>query len=49
MVIGACLMEVSTAMLVDSSSFAEIIAARVIEGISIGFLLLGYQVCDRRP
>ncbi|WWD08506.1 hypothetical protein V865_006618 [Kwoniella europaea PYCC6329] len=44
MVIGAVLMELSTALLVWSGSFAIVIAARVIEGVSIGFLLLGYQI-----
>jgi MFS family permease len=42
--LGALLMELSTALLVWSGSFAIVIAARVIEGVSIGFLLLGYQV-----
>ena len=42
--IGALCMELSTALLVWSPSFGVVIAARVIEGISIGFLLLGYQV-----
>ncbi|WVW81056.1 hypothetical protein I302_103047 [Kwoniella bestiolae CBS 10118] len=44
MVIGAILMELSTALLVWSGSFGIVIAARVIEGVSIGFLLLGYQI-----
>ncbi|WVR08438.1 hypothetical protein IAU60_005493 [Kwoniella sp. DSM 27419] len=44
MVLGACLMELSTALLVWSPSFGVVIAARVIEGLSIGFLLLGYQI-----
>ena len=42
--LGAICMEVSTALLVWSPSFGVVIAARVIEGVSIGFLLLGYQV-----
>lgn len=42
--IGACCMELSTAFLVWSPSFAVVVFARVMEGISIGFLLLGYQV-----
>lgn len=42
--IGAVFMEVSTALLVWSPSFGVVIAARVLEGVSIGFLLLGYQV-----
>ena len=37
-------MEVSTALLVWSPSFGVVVAARIIEGISIGFLLLGYQI-----
>lgn len=41
---GAFLMILSTALLVWSGGFAVVIAARVIEGVSIGFLLLGYQV-----
>ena len=45
LMIGAILMELSTALLVWSPSFGVVIAARVIEGGSIGFLLLGYQVC----
>ena len=44
MCIGALLMEFSTALLVWSPNFGCVIAARVIEGCSIGFLLLGYQV-----
>ncbi|WWC72403.1 uncharacterized protein I206_106365 [Kwoniella pini CBS 10737] len=44
MFIGSILMELSTALLVYSGSFKIVIAARVIEGISIGFLLLGYQI-----
>ncbi|WWD20534.1 hypothetical protein CI109_105010 [Kwoniella shandongensis] len=44
MVIGALLMELSTALLVWSYSFGVVIAARIIEGVSIGFLLLGYQI-----
>lgn len=44
MVCGAVLMQLSTALLVWSPSFGVVIAARVIEGVSIGFLLLGYQV-----
>ena len=42
--LGAILMELSTALLVWSGNFGIVIAARVIEGVSIGFLLLGYQV-----
>lgn len=42
--IGALCMELSTALLVWSPSFGVVIAARVIEGVSIGFLLLGYQI-----
>ena len=42
--LGAVLMELSTALLVWSPGFGVVIAARVIEGLSIGFLLLGYQV-----
>ena len=42
--IGALCMETSTALLVWSPSFGTVIAARIIEGISIGFLLLGYQI-----
>ncbi|EIW69873.1 hypothetical protein TREMEDRAFT_61644 [Tremella mesenterica DSM 1558] len=42
--IGALTMQLSTALLVWSGSFAIVIAARVIEGVSIGFLLLGYQI-----
>lgn len=45
MVIGAICMELSTVLLVISPNLGTIIAARVIEGVSIGFLLLGYQVC----
>lgn len=41
---GAFLMILSTALLVWSGGFAVVIAARIIEGFSIGFLLLGYQV-----
>lgn len=37
-------MEVSTALLVWSPGFAVVIVARVLEGVSIGFLLLGYQI-----
>jgi SP family sugar:H+ symporter-like MFS transporter len=44
MVVGAVLMELSTALLVWSGGYAVVICARVIEGVSIGFLLLGYQV-----
>ena len=42
--IGALCMELSTALLVWSPSFGVVVAARIIEGVSIGFLLLGYQV-----
>jgi MFS transporter, SP family, sugar:H+ symporter len=42
--IGALCMELSTALLVWSPSFGVVIAARIIEGVSIGFLLLGYQI-----
>jgi MFS family permease len=42
--IGALCMETSTALLVWSPGFGTVIAARIIEGISIGFLLLGYQI-----
>lgn len=42
--IGGICMEVSTALLVWSPNFGVIITARVLEGVSIGFLLLGYQV-----
>lgn len=42
--IGGLCMELSTALLVWSPSFRVVVAARVIEGVSIGFLLLGYQV-----
>lgn len=42
--IGALCMELSTALLVWSPGFEVVVAARVIEGVSIGFLLLGYQV-----
>ena len=45
--IGACLMELSTALLVWSPDFRTIMVARVLEGISIAFLLLGYQVGQR--
>lgn len=41
--VGTLCMELSTALLVWSPSFGVVIAARVIEGVSIGFLLLGYQ------
>ena len=41
---GALFMETSTALLVWSPSFGVVIAARILEGVSIGFLLLGYQV-----
>ena len=41
---GGICMNLSTALLVWSPGFAVVIAARVIEGMSIGFLLLGYQV-----
>ncbi|GFZ48330.1 hypothetical protein JCM24511_06078 [Saitozyma sp. JCM 24511] len=44
MVVGAVLMELSTALLVWSGGYAVVICARVIEGVSIGFLLLGYQI-----
>jgi SP family sugar:H+ symporter-like MFS transporter len=44
MIIGTLFMELSTALLVWSPSFNVVIAARVIEGVSIGFLLLGYQI-----
>ncbi|KAK4687912.1 hypothetical protein P7C73_g2215, partial [Tremellales sp. Uapishka_1] len=44
MVVGALAMELSTALLVWSPNFGTVIAARVIEGVSIGFLLLGYQI-----
>lgn len=37
-------MILSTALLVHSGGFAVVMAARVLEGVSIGFLLLGYQV-----
>ncbi|ORX41197.1 general substrate transporter [Kockovaella imperatae] len=42
--VGALFMQLSTALLVWSPSFGVVIAARVIEGVSIGFLLLGYQI-----
>lgn len=38
-------MELSTALLVWSPNVGVVIAARILEGESIGFLLLGYQVC----
>ncbi|KAL7422632.1 hypothetical protein Q5752_001923 [Cryptotrichosporon argae] len=41
---GALAMELSTALLVWSPSFGVVIAARIIEGVSIGFVLLGYQI-----
>ena len=44
LIIGALCMELSTALLVWSPNVQVVIAARVIEGASIGFLLLGYQV-----
>ena len=44
MLVGALFMELSTALLIYSGSFAVVIVARVLEGVSIGFLLLGYQV-----
>lgn len=37
-------MIVSTALLVWSPGFVGVVVARIIEGISIGFLLLGYQI-----
>ena len=42
--LGALCMITSTALLVWSPGFAVVIVARIIEGISIGFLLLGYQI-----
>lgn len=42
--IGALCIELSTALLVWSPGFRIVVAARVIEGVSIGFLLLGYQI-----
>ena len=48
MLVGALFMELSTALLVYSGSFGVVIFARVIEGVSIGFLLLGYQVDTAR-
>lgn len=48
MVVGALFMELSTALLVWSPNVGTVIAARVIEGISIGYLLLGYQVSRPR-
>jgi predicted MFS family arabinose efflux permease len=41
---GCIMMILSTILLIDSGSLAMVLAARVIEGVSIGFLLLGYQV-----
>lgn len=38
------MMILSTILLIDSGSLAMVLAARIIEGVSIGFLLLGYQV-----
>lgn len=47
---GCFMMIFSTILLIISGSLAMVLAARVIEGMSIGFLLLGYQVsrpiCD---
>ena len=42
-------MILSVILLVDSGSLAMVLAARVIEGVSIGFLLLGYQVGAADP
>ena len=42
---GCIMMILSTILLIDSGSLAMVLAARVLEGVSIGFLLLGYQVC----
>ena len=39
------MMVLSTILLIVSGSLAMVLVARVIEGVSIGFLLLGYQVC----
>ena len=41
---GGVLMNLSVALLVWSPDFRTVVAARVIEGMSIGFSLLGYQV-----
>lgn len=43
---GCIMMILSTILLIDSGSLAMVLAARVLEGVSIGFLLLGYQVCN---
>jgi MFS family permease len=42
--IDSFFMQLSTALLVWSPSFGVMIAARVLEDVSIGLLLLGYQV-----
>lgn len=44
LIIGALAIELSTALLIWSPGFGVVLAARIIEGVSIGFLLLGYQV-----
>lgn len=50
LIIGALAIELSTALLIWSPGFGVVLAARIIEGISIGFLLLGYQVsCTGAP
>ena len=41
--IGGIMIELSTSLLIWSPSYGVVIAARVIEGISIGFLLLGWR------
>lgn len=42
--LGCIMMILSTILLIDSGSLAMVLAARIIEGVSIGFLLLGYQI-----
>jgi MFS family permease len=44
---SACLL-LSVTLLIVSGSLAMVLVARVIQGMSIGFLLLGYQVGSYR-
>jgi MFS family permease len=42
--LGSTLVLISTSLLIASPNVATVLVARVLQGVSIGFLLLGYQI-----